>query len=200
MKLLKVSIIAGVILGFGSTILAEDATKMMNPQFGTKEDIAFAKDMWQKLSKKGFLGVHNHLYIGGPPHGKVREVVEGVIDNNLVILKTNYGGKNISIEKVKKNPNKYLKAITVMVKRKGYDPEDKDWFWIKYAPNGKIVENKKGIKLAGKVAKGMPIGCIACHKSASGDDFVFSHNKVVNASVTWIGNKNLKDKFATLMK
>ncbi len=30
--------------------------------------------------------------------------------------------------------------------------------------------NPKGMKLAGRVAKGMDQGCIACHRSVGGDD------------------------------
>jgi hypothetical protein len=52
--------------------------------------------------------------------------------------------------------------------------------------------------LAGRVAKGKPIGCISCHRSASGSDFVFSLNKTVNAEVTWIGHQSLKSKFYDL--
>jgi len=208
MKKLHLVVAAMLTIGFSGSALAEgmqkDASKqtkkmMMHPPFGNKDDVAFAKDIWQKISKAGFLGVHGHLYIGGPPHGKVREVVEGVVDNKLVIVKSNYGGKDVSVANVTKDPKKYLKAVTVMVKRKGYDKDDKDWFWIKYAPDGTVLKNKKGMSLAGRVAKGMPVGCISCHKSASGSDFVFSHNKIVNASVTWIGDKNLKAKFADLM-
>ena len=208
MKVLKVAVVAVLALGLSSSLMAEGmkkdtamhAKKMMHPPFGTKADVAFASDMWKKISKAGFLGLHGHLYIGGPPHGKVREVMEGVVDNKLVIVKTNYRGKDVSVANVKKNPKKYLKAITIMVKKKGYDPADKDWFWVKYAPDGTIMKNKKGMQLAGRVAKGMPIGCISCHQSASGADFVFSHNKTVNSSVAWIGDKSMKAKFADLMK
>ncbi len=63
--------------------------------------------------------MHGHLYVCGPPHGKVREVVEGIIDNKLVIVKSNYGRKDVSIENVKNNPKKYLKAVTVIVKGDG---------------------------------------------------------------------------------
>ena len=208
MKLLKVAAVAVLLFGLSSLVMAEGmkrdvmthSKKMMQPPFGTKADVDFAKEIWQKISKAGFLGVHGNLYVGGPPHGKVREVVEGVVDNKLVIVKSNYGGKGVSIKSVTKDPKKYLKAVTVMVKREGYDPEDKDWFWVKYAPDGTVLKNKKGMQLAGRVAKGMPVGCISCHQSASGADFVFSHNKTVNASVTWIGDKSMKAKFADLMK
>ena len=208
MKVLKIAVATALVLGLSSSLLAEDAKKdtamhtkkMMYPPFGTKADVDFANDMWKKISKAGFLGLHGHLYVGGPPHGKVREVMEGVVDNNLVIVKTNYRGKDVSVANVKKTPKKYLKAVTIMVKKKGYDTADKDWFWVKYAPDGKIMKNKKDMQLAGRVAKGMPIGCISCHQSASGADFVFSHNKTVNASVAWIGDKSMKAKFADLMK
>ncbi len=174
--------------------------KMMKAPFGGAEDVAFAKEMWEKLHAKGYDALHNNLYVGGPPHGKVREVIEGVIDGQLVISKTNYGGAGVSIEAVKKDPKAFLKAVTIMVKRPGYDPDDKDWFWAKYRPDGTLHTNKKGMKLAGKVAKGKPVGCISCHASASGNDLVFSHNKTVNADVTWIGDKGMMANFADLMK
>jgi len=64
-----------------------------------------------------------------------------------------------------------------MFKRQGYDPENKDWFWVKYAPDGSILKNPKGMKLAGRVAKGMPEGCIACHTAAPGGDMVYNNNR-----------------------
>jgi len=175
--------------------------KMMKPPFGSADDVAFAKAMWEKLHAAGFDALHDNLYVGGPPHGKVREVMEGIVDGQLVIAKTNYGGKGVTIDKVKADPKKYLKAFTIMVKRPGYDPDDHDWFWAKYKPDGTLFVNKKPkMKLAGRVAKGMPVGCISCHQSASGSDFVFSHNKTVNAAVTWIGDKSQMKSVADLMK
>jgi hypothetical protein len=32
------------------------------------------------------------------------------------------------------------------------------------------------MRLAGQVAKGMDVGCIACHSNADGADFVFGSN------------------------
>ena len=174
--------------------------KMMKPPFGSQEDITFAKTMWEKLHAAGFDALHNNLYVGGPPHGKVREVMEGIVDGKLVIAKTNYGGKDITIAKVKADPKKYLKAVTIMVKVPGYDTDDQDWFWAKYKADGSLFSNEKKMPLAGRVAKGMPVGCISCHQSASGSDFVFSHNKTVNAAVTWIGDKSQQESLADLMK
>ena len=35
------------------------------------------------------------------------------------------------------------------------------------------MSNPKGMKLAGRVAKGMPAGCISCHLSADDGDYLF---------------------------
>ena len=78
---------------------------------------------------------------------------------------------------VANDPVKYLKAVTVMFKRPGYDAETKDWFWVKYAPNGKVLNNPKGVALAGKVGKGGNAGCVACHRAAPGGDLVFNHDR-----------------------
>jgi hypothetical protein len=81
-------------------------------------------------------------------------------------------------EEVASNPEKYLKVVSPMVQREAdYDPENKNWFWAKYNADGSLSKNKKGVALAGRVAKGMDTGCIACHKSANDDDLYFSNDK-----------------------
>jgi len=158
---------------------------MMKAPFGNPDDVAYAKVLWNEMNKSGLNKMPATLYVGGPPHGKVREVLEGKINGKRVIVKRNYGGEGVSVKTVTGNRSKYLKAITVMAKREaGYDSDNKDWFWAKYKPNGELHTNPKGMLLAGRVAKGMKAGCIACHKSASGNDLVFIHNKEANAEVT----------------
>jgi len=161
--------------------------KSMRPPFGNAEDIEYAKKLWAKIEAKGLNSTPANLYVGGPPHGPVREVLEAIIDGKRVIVKRNYGGPDVSVKSVGRNRAKFLKAITVMAKREaGYDPEDADWFWVKYKPDGSLHTNAKGMKLAGRVAKGMEKGCIFCHRSASGNDFVFGHNKEANASTVHV--------------
>jgi hypothetical protein len=165
----------------------EPAAEMMQPAFGGSEDVAYAASLWQKLEAKGFNLVPGNLYEGGPPHGPVREVVEGKIDGKTVIVKRNYGGEDVTMAGVEMNRPKYLKAVTVMAKReKGYDTENRDWFWVKYKANGQLHTNPMKMLLAGRIAKGMDQGCIACHQSASGNDLVFEHNKETNADNTVI--------------
>jgi hypothetical protein len=161
---------------------------MMKPPFGGLADVSYAHNLWNELQSRGFNTTDSKLYTGGPPHGKVREVLEGKINGNLVVVKRNYRGKSITVAKVSADRAKYLKSITVMAKRPGYDPADKDWFWVKYAPNGTIMKNPKGMKLAGKVAKGMAKGCISCHAGASGNDFLFIQDKNISPKATLIGS------------
>jgi hypothetical protein len=161
--------------------------KTMRPPFGNAEDIDYAKQLWLKMEARGLNSTPANLYVGGPPHGPVREVLEAVIDGKRIIVKRNFGGEDVSVEAVSQNRAAFLKAVTVMAKREdGYDAENGNWFWVKYKPNGNLHTNAKGMKLAGRVAKGMDKGCIACHQSASGNDLVFAHNKEANASVVHV--------------
>ncbi len=152
--------------------------------FGEKDDIAYSKKLWQALDSANLVGrdaIMSTPYTGQHPHGAILDTLDAKVTvqgkSNVVIIKRNYGGPEVSKAKVANNPAKYLKAVTVMYKRDGFDPEDKDWFWVKYKPNGDLHTNSKGMKLAGKVAKGKPKGCIACHTAAPGGDMVFNHDR-----------------------
>ena len=102
------------------------------------------------------------LYKGSRPHGSFLttyvsqgafdaiEAKAGKIPYGEFIIKENYTGE------------KKLAAITVMFKRKGYDANAGDWFWMKYSPDGKIAKE-------GKVA-----GCINCHMSVVENDWLFT--------------------------
>ena len=161
--------------------------KTMRPPFGNAEDIDYSRQLWAKMEARGLNSTPANLYVGGPPHGPVREVLEAVIDGKRIIAKRNFGGEGVSVEAVSQNRAAFLKAVTVMAKREdSYDAENGNWFWVKYKPNGNLHTNAKGMKLAGRVAKGMDKGCIACHQSASGNDLVFAHNKEANASVVHV--------------
>ncbi|HED16822.1 MAG TPA: hypothetical protein ENI64_08445 [Gammaproteobacteria bacterium] len=157
----------------------------MAPPMGSSQDVADSQDLWNTLERAQLVGASakkSNPYMGTPPHGKILEILHQRITvnghNGLAIIKRNYGGPGVSINSVEENRSKYLKAVTVMFKREeGYDIKDKDWFWAKYKPNGSLhVKEKMGmkIKLAGRVAKGQPEGCISCHRGAPGGDFVFA--------------------------
>ena len=59
----------------------------------------------------------------------------------------------------------------------GYDDDNENWFWAKYLPDGSLDKNPKGMELAGRVAKGADMGCIACHSAAPGDDYLYVNDR-----------------------
>lgn len=151
--------------------------------FGGEEDVSYAKDLWNTMVDAGFAGkgsIQSRPYTGQHPHGAILDTFEAQIAINgklhTIIVKRNYGGEGVNISSVSNDPAKFLKAVTVMLKRPGYDPETKDWFWAKFKPDGSLDQNPAGMMLAGKIAKGKPKGCIACHSAAPGGDMMFLHD------------------------
>ena len=59
--------------------------------------------------------------------------------------------------------DKELKAITVMYKTAGYNPDAGDWYWAKYSPAGKADKY------------GKPAGCVGCHGTRAKNDFILVH-------------------------
>ena len=75
---------------------------------------------------------------------------EGTLPDKSVIVKENY------------SPEKQLTAITVMWKVRGYNPAGGNWFWAKYAPDGKIE------------AEGKADMCITCHGKNKSNDYIMT--------------------------
>lgn len=149
--------------------------------FGDSESVAFAEQLWQAMQKLDLVGESarpDQPYKGTHPHGAVLETLMDTLNINgregEVLVKRNYGGAGVSISAVSLKRSEYLQDVTVMFKRdKGYDDENQDWFWAKFDAEGKLASNPRGRQLAGRVARGKPKGCIACHKMAPGGDFLF---------------------------
>lgn len=153
--------------------------------FGGPADIAFARDLWQALVKLHLAGPDAYQtvpYPGQYPHGAVLELFDTRLEVRSrrapVIVLRNYRGSNIDPATVSAHPHRYLDAIAVMFQRPGYDPADHDWFWAEFEPDGALMHNAIGLKLAGRIAKGSAsTGCIACHRVAPGADLVFNHDR-----------------------
>jgi len=161
------------------------ATAMGGAPFGDPDSVAYSQKLWQAMEAGNLVGsnaIISKPYKGTHPHGAVLDTIEGTtrVDGHTgrVIIKRNYGGEGVTIPKVANNPGVHLKAVTVMFKREsGYDSDNRDWFWVKYKPDGSLHVNPKGMQLAGRVAKGKPKGCIACHQAAPGGDYTFNNNR-----------------------
>ncbi|MCP3867903.1 MAG: cytochrome P460 family protein [Gammaproteobacteria bacterium] len=149
-----------------------------------QEEVSYAGKLWSAMEKNNLVGANAIVsvpYTGVHPHGAILDTLDATTtvegESGVVLIKRNYGGEGVSKQAVANSPAKWLKAVTVMYKREGYDPETKDWFWVKYSPGGEVLKNPKGMPLAGKVGKGANAGCIACHKAAPGGDLVFNNDR-----------------------
>jgi hypothetical protein len=143
--------------------------KMPMP-FGGKKDVEFANKMWKAMKDYQMWPIQSDMAPGKSPHGAFVRLYYSLVNIDgkpyHVIIKDNF------------MPNKQLAAVTVMLQREdAYDADNNNWFWVKYDADGTVSKNDKGMALAGRVAKGMDTGCIACHKGANDNDYVFTNDK-----------------------
>lgn len=156
--------------------LAQQKPAGMPMAFGGAEDVAFASKLWGALKAAKLVGpdrINVQPFPGNEPHGAIQQVLDSKVmvakRTGRVIVKVNHMAKDV--KSVYAEPNKAIGAYTVMFKKPaGYDPENQNWFWVKYKPSGEVDKNEMGMLLAGRVAKGMDEGCIACHRAIGGDD------------------------------
>ena len=149
---------------------------------GTDEDVAFAQAIWEEMVEMNLAGEGALMglpYRGVPPHGEMLETfyVETEImgESGLLVIKRNYGPEEVTEDEVLADPSGHLGSVTVMFQREeGYDPEHDDWFYAKYLPDGAMDTNPAGMALAGAVGRDLSGGCIACHITAGGEDYLFT--------------------------
>ena len=158
------------------------ASAQMAAPFGSDDDLAYAALIWEAMQAQNLVGenaIRSFPYEGMAPHGAMLETFYSSAKigdhNGALIVKRNYGPADVEVDQIIADPGKHLGAITVMYKREaGFDADNQDWFWAKFLPDGSLDKNPKGMSLAGKVAKGMDKGCIACHSGAGGDDYIWT--------------------------
>ncbi len=155
-----------------------EAPTAMGPPFGGPEDMDRASSLWSSMS--GYRNWAPYPELGGfqpgkSPHGKfLKYHINSLAARNP---KNPGNGSIIVKENYMEQRDGALAAITVMQKIAGYDSENADWFWVKFDPEGNVMKNPKGMSLAGRVAKGMKQGCIACHNNAAGGDMLFINDE-----------------------
>ncbi len=118
------------------------------------------------------------VYKGASPHGAYLRMFSSYVTvggvARPIVVKENFGGPDVTAETATAKPDEWLRAVTIMLQREaGYDDDNDNWFWVEFAPDGSVMSNPKGMKLSGRVAKGMPAGCISCHLSADDGDYLF---------------------------
>jgi len=117
-------------------------------------------------------GQSGDSYPGESPHGAflkmyLNRTAAGDMKNlphGSILIKENYG-----------KDKKTLMAVTVMYRYKGYNPEGRDWYWLKYNPDGTVA--KAPPKMGSMPLKGKVKGCIMCHDGADGKDFAFVNDQ-----------------------
>ena len=171
-----------VLAGAVAFVAVPACTNGQGTPFGDQEDVEFASAVWTAMGDyQGWL-MRSDYRPGGSPHGDFVRLYYNIVTVDgspyHVIVKDNFGGEDVSLETLPKEAGERLMAVTIMVQREpGYDPENHDWFWVKYAPDGSVARNDQGMRLAGKVAKGMQTGCIACHAKAGEGDYLFTNDE-----------------------
>jgi len=170
-------------------VLLASCNMMLNKPAGSPDDVRYARQLWSVLEKEHMAGKDARElipFIGAArPHGWVLEVDSKIIQlgehAGFVVVKKNYRGDSITVADVERDRAKYLESISVMFQRAaGYDPENQNWFWVQYHPDGQLFTMRKmgmNIDMAGRLVKGDSPdenrGCIYCHRSAGGGDYIF---------------------------
>ena len=171
-------------LALAGTLALSTASAQSMMEFGTEHDAEYATLLWDLMETSKLAGpnaIQTYPYEGIAPHGMMLQTfyTTGTINGHTgdLIVKRNYGPEGVTEDDVLMNPAKHLGAITVMFRREaGYDADNADWFWAKFLPDGSLDKNPKGMVLAGRVAKGADVGCIACHSAE--DDYVFTSDAI----------------------
>ncbi len=146
---------------------------------GGQQDQDYAGQLWQDMQDRNLAGdgaVHTLPYPGTDPHGMILETfyTDATIDGHTgtFVVKRNYGPQGVTVDQVLANPSDHLASVTIMFRRdENYAPDAGDWFWAKYLPDGSLDQTLNGTPIAGRAQ-----GCISCHASAEGEDFLFTTN------------------------
>ncbi len=184
-KSLTACLVCGSLLMNFQGTSAQTESPSDEPLFGGEADVAYALRLWEALRDVRLVGrdaISSRPYEGSEPHGAILSVLEATLTidghEGSAIIKNNYGGENVSIQSVSDNPRLNLGAITVMFRREaGYDPETRNWFWVKYNADGTLSTNPRGVQLAGRISRNPEDACIGCHQFAPGNDYVFLNDR-----------------------
>ncbi len=152
----------------------------LGPTEQYREDLDFAAKLWRALEDGRLVGkkaIYSTPYTAHGGH--IVDTIGGLLKvarrTGAVIVQRDYGGI-MSEQGVATNPEKYVELVSVMYKRRGYDPKHSDWFWAQYTAAGKLMLTPKGMAFAGRVAT--RYRCIACHQTAPDGNFVFNYNRI----------------------
>jgi hypothetical protein len=97
---------------------------------------------------------------GKEPHGALQNVYVNKLAYKAIVGKAGSLPDGATIVKENYTAAGKLSAVTVLQKKKGYNPEAGDYLWLKYGPDMKIL------------AQGKADPCIKCHTAAKDNDYI----------------------------
>lgn len=125
-----------------------------------------AERLWDRITQEASYQSYNFwpdeegVQPGQAPHGQFHRIfVNRALYESVPVSggQVPYGS---IIVKENLDPSQELIDYTVMAKVEGVDPENNDWFWAKYLPDGRVGA-------AGSVAN-----CIVCHEGMRVNDYI----------------------------
>ena len=176
------SFLASSVLALGlltTPLMAQDG-----PPFGSDEDVAYAGLIWDVMVANNLVGENSPSVKpndgGAPGHGAMLATLysSGTIGDHTgdLIVKRNFGPADVTSDQILADPAKHLGAITVMYRREaGFDEDNRNWFWVMFLPDGTVGKNPAGMQMAGLIAKGADVGCIACHSAEEDRVYTTDH-------------------------
>jgi len=153
----------------------------VDPGWGSEDDADAAMQWWTEVDGAN-LGWQTaaqwerypgteELQVGAEPHGARQNLwhttdpAEGQV--GYTVLKENYPPEGEGDD---------LAAVTIAIKRApGYDPDNEDWFWARYNPDGSLFLIGES-PAVGAVEPEPGAGCRGCHRGAADSDYLFSND------------------------
>jgi cytochrome P460 len=125
-----------------------------------------AEVLWDRIAVEsdytdyGFWPGHEGDSPGQSPHGAFHRIYVNRTLLSALPIANRTAPNGTLIVKDNLNSAREIDSITVMAKIDGFDPENGDWYWAKYGPDGSV-------QAAGALA-----GCITCHAGVAANDYV----------------------------
>lgn len=155
-----------------------------NAGYGAAGDVARAEMLWPLLEARGLVGadpVQTQLVLAREPVGQLIETlgarlsIEG--EERLAFVKRVYAS-GVSPAEIDADRLGLLVHTVAMIRaERGYNAQADDWFFVRYGPEGAILTDQNGVPEAGRLHGQSDIGCMACHRTAPGDDFLFTTDR-----------------------
>ena len=180
---------AGLILPIATPQVQAQVTETTAKRAKRSEQTkSFEARFWQYLLSNNYknwappAGQDGGFFEGSSSHGQLHKLYlnrtaagsPDTLPDESVIVMENY------------QSNKMLESISVMLRSKGSNPSQQDWYWITFGPDGSVLGSNKDNNSDGPVQQepnssfvtttgAMVVGssCTQCHQKAPGEDFVF---------------------------